>query len=101
MRKRDEVAERSIAHVLDRGGMRRTWLRGRENVQKRYLIHVAGCNLSILMHALFGTGTPKELAAQTNAVLFIITQGTVAWIVLAVIDADITVLMIGIAPYGI
>jgi hypothetical protein len=29
--------------------MRRTWLRGRENVHKRYLVHVAGHNLGILM----------------------------------------------------
>jgi hypothetical protein len=27
--------------------MRRTWLRGRENVHKRYLIHVAGHNLGL------------------------------------------------------
>ena len=27
--------------------MRRTWLRGRENVHKRYLLHVAGHNLSL------------------------------------------------------
>ena len=42
MRQRAERVERSFAHILDRGGMRRTWLRGRENVHKRYLIHVAG-----------------------------------------------------------
>ncbi len=30
---RAEIVERSFAHNLDRGGMRRTWLRGRENVQ--------------------------------------------------------------------
>ena len=41
MRRRGELVERSFAHVLDRGGMRRAWLRGRENVHKRYLIHVA------------------------------------------------------------
>ena len=57
MRKRGEQVERSFAHVLDRGGMRRAWLRGRENVHKRYLIHVAGFNLGILMRALFGCGT--------------------------------------------
>ena len=35
---RAEIVERqSFAHNLDRGGMRRTWLRGRENVHKRYL----------------------------------------------------------------
>jgi hypothetical protein len=31
-----------------RGGMRRAWLRGRENIHKRYLIHVAGFNLGVL-----------------------------------------------------
>ncbi len=29
MRRRGELVERSFAHVLDRGGMRRAWLRGR------------------------------------------------------------------------
>jgi transposase len=32
MRKRGDVVERSFAHVPERGGMRRTWLRGRENI---------------------------------------------------------------------
>ena len=48
----ERVDERSFAHVLERGGMRRTWLRGRENVHKRYLIHVAGYNLGIPMRGL-------------------------------------------------
>ena len=60
MRKRGEIVERSFAHVLERGGMRRTWLRGRQNVHKRYLVHVAGYNLGILMRALFGAGTPTK-----------------------------------------
>jgi hypothetical protein len=29
------VVERSFALILDRGGMRRAWLRGRENLHKR------------------------------------------------------------------
>jgi transposase len=33
-RLRAEVVERCFALVLDRGGMRRAWLRGRENIQK-------------------------------------------------------------------
>ena len=33
-----------------------SWLRGRENVHKRYLLHVAG--LSLLMRQLIGAGTP-------------------------------------------
>jgi len=57
-----------------RGGMRRTWLRGRENVHKRYLVHAAGHNLGILMRALFGAGTPLEAADIRNAFLFVIQQ---------------------------
>lgn len=63
MRKRAEIVERSFAHTLERGGMRRCWLRGRETVHKRYLIHVAGHNLGLLMRLLIGAGTPKEAAA--------------------------------------
>ena len=44
--------------------MRRTWLRGRENVRKRYLIHVAGHNLGLLMRLLIGAGTPKEAVGR-------------------------------------
>ena len=64
MRKRAEIVERSFAHILDRGGMRRTWLRGRENIHKRYLIHVAGHNLGLLMRLLVGAGTPKGAVAR-------------------------------------
>src|SRR5215204_4612670 len=64
MRQRAELVERSFAHILDRGGLRRTWLRGRENVHKRYLIHVAGHNLGLLMRLLIGAGTPKEAVAR-------------------------------------
>jgi transposase len=42
MRRRAEIVERSFAHILDRGGLRRTWLRGRDNVHKRYLARVPG-----------------------------------------------------------
>src|SRR5260370_4050475 len=70
MRRRAEIVERSFAHNLDRGGMRRTWLRGRENVHKRYLVHVAGHNLGILMRLLIGAGTPREAAARAVAHVF-------------------------------
>jgi hypothetical protein len=89
MRKRGEIVERSFAHVLERGGMRRTWLRGRQNVHKRYLIHVAGYNLGILMRALFGAGTPKEAAAIWDAVFIVIyAPDTITMVVLAVFDAE-------------
>jgi len=70
MRRRGERVERSFAHVLDRGGMRRAWLRGRENVHKRYLIHVAGFNLGVLMRALYGQGTPREAAEALYVLIF-------------------------------
>jgi hypothetical protein len=70
---RAEIVERSFAHILDRGGMRRTWLRGRENVHKRYLLHVAGHNLSLLMRQIIGAGTPKEaMAAGYGAILVLL-----------------------------
>ena len=56
------LCERAFAHVLDRGGMRRSWLRGRDNVAKRYLIQVAAYNLGLVMRALLGAGTPRAAA---------------------------------------
>ena len=56
------LCERAFAHVLDRGGLRRTWLRGRENVAKRYRVHIAAYNLGLIMRALFGAGTPRAAA---------------------------------------
>ena len=99
MSKRGEIVERSFAHVLERGGMRRTWLRGRQNVHKRYLVHTAGYNLGLLMRALFGAGTPREAAAIQNAVLFVI-QGadTIAFVLAIAFDAEIATLVIAIAP---
>ena len=66
---RAEIVERCFALVLDRGGMRRTWLRGRENIHKRYLIHVAGYNLGLIMRLLTGAGTPREFQASLSACL--------------------------------
>jgi len=64
---RAERVERGFALILDRGGMRRVWLRGQDNVQKRYLIHVAGYNLGLIMRLLTGAGTPRELRASLAA----------------------------------
>jgi len=66
LRKRGMHIERSFAHILDSGGMRRTTLRGTENIQKRYSIAALGYNLSLLMLTFFGVGTPKQHAAGTG-----------------------------------
>ena len=47
LRRRGELLERSFAHAYETGGMRRVYLRGRNNVLKRVLIHVGA-----LCHAL-------------------------------------------------
>jgi transposase len=62
-RLRAELVERTFHHVLDCGGARRTTLRGRENIRKRYLIQAACANLSLLMRHLGQAGTPKQALA--------------------------------------
>jgi len=97
-RKRGEMVERSFAHILRRGGMRRAWLRGRENLHKRYLVHVAGFNLSVLMRTLFGCGTPREAAALSKTFLFVVRTETVLLIALAVgVEGETAALALGIS----
>ena len=67
---RAEIVERCFAHTLDRGGMRRTWLRGRENVHKRYLLHVAGHNLSLLMRQLISAPAPRGRPWRADMAVF-------------------------------
>jgi transposase len=38
LRRRGETVERTFAHTLASGGMRRAWLRGRDNAEKRCLV---------------------------------------------------------------
>ena len=68
-KKRAEILERSFAHMLESGGMRRVWLRGRENVWKRYLIHACAFNLSLVMRQLYRAGTPRGLEALVRLLL--------------------------------
>jgi transposase len=65
-RLRAELVERGFALILDRGGMRRVWLRGRENLHKRYLAHVAGYKLGSIMRPLTGAGTPREFRTRVS-----------------------------------
>jgi transposase len=60
LRRRGELVERSFAHCYETGGMRRTHLRGHQNILKRQLIHVGAFNLSLILRQLMGAGTPRE-----------------------------------------
>jgi hypothetical protein len=46
-------------------------LRGRDNVQERYLIHIAGYNLGLIMRLLTGCGTPRRWAAAHPTILWV------------------------------
>jgi transposase len=69
MRQRGERIERSFAHLYDTGGMRRTHLRGHENIFKRLLIHAGGFNLGLLVRSLLGIGTPRGFQGRPEAVM--------------------------------
>jgi len=66
---RGERLERTFAHVCETGGARRTRLRGRDNVEKRYLLQAAAANLGLIMRSLFGMGTPRGWADRMRAPL--------------------------------
>jgi transposase len=67
LRSRGRHLERPFAHILDAGGARRTTLRGRDNLNKRFKFSAAVYNLSQLMRKLLGVGTPKQWVAWGKA----------------------------------
>ena len=67
LRRRGERVERPFAHHYETGGMRRTHLRGHENIRKRLLIHSSGHNLGLLMRACFGIGKPRVMQDLAKA----------------------------------
>ena len=94
------MVERSFALILDRGGMRRAWLRGRENLHKRYLIHVAGYNLGLIMRLLTGWGTPRGLQVGMSASLAVIAapDGGLIIILIVVAGGQTAAVAISIEP---
>lgn len=74
LRKRGELIERSFAHCYDTGAMRRTHLRGHENILKRQLIHVGAFNLSLIFRSLIGAGTPRELRNRLTVLVFVLER---------------------------
>ena len=61
LRQRGLMLERPFAHCYETGGMRQLHLRGRDNILKRLLVHVAGFNLSLVLRLMIGKGTPRGL----------------------------------------
>ena len=68
-RLRGERGERPFSHLYRTGRMRRTHLRGHDNILKRLLVHGGALNLGLLMRQLCGIGTPRGLQGRLRALL--------------------------------
>ena len=76
-RQRGERIERNFAHQFDTGGLDRLYVRGKENVHKKFLIQAAACNLALLMRSTYGSGKPRAAHdAITKAILTILAVMT-------------------------
>ena len=70
LRRRGELIERTFAHAYETGALRRLYVRGKQNVQKRLLLQAAACNLALLLRTMIGVGTPRALQdAVTNLLI--------------------------------
>ena len=67
LRRRGELLERPNAHLYETGGMRRTHLRGHENILKRLVVHASAFNLGLWMRTVTGIGTPRRLQGRAAA----------------------------------
>lgn len=71
-RQRGERIERNFAHQFDTGGLDRLYVRGVENVHKKFLIQAAACNLALLMRSLYGAGKPRAAHDRVVETIFAI-----------------------------
>jgi transposase len=72
-RQRGEKIERNFAHQFDTGGLDRLYVRGLENVHKKFLIQAAACNLALLLRSRYGSGKPRAAHDRaTRAFLMIL-----------------------------
>ena len=76
-RQRGERIERNFAHQFDTGGLDRLWVRGLENVHKKFLIQAAACNLALLLRSRYGSGKPRaahDRAAEALLMILIVRK---------------------------
>jgi transposase len=70
---RTELTERSFAHMYETGGMRRTHLKGQNNILKRLLFHAVGFNLALWVRKCSGIGKPRTLQGLSPAISLVQT----------------------------
>ena len=69
-RQRGERIERNFAHQFDTGGLDRLYVRGLDNVHKKFIIQAAACNIALLMRSVYGSGKPRAAHERGVEVLF-------------------------------
>lgn len=72
LRRRGELVERTFAHAYETGALRRLYVRGKQNVQKRLLLQAAACNLALLLRKMMGAGTPRALHDVVAHLFFVL-----------------------------
>jgi transposase len=88
LRRRGEYVERTFAHVYDTGALRRTYLRGHQNILKRLFVHAGAFNLGLLMRRAFGRGTPRGLQGHRRPCF-------VLWLTVSTLLAELPARLVG------
>lgn len=74
LRRRGELVERTFAHAYETGALRRLYVRGKQNVQKRLLLQAAAFNLALLLRKMMGAGTPRALQDLSAHLFFMLLR---------------------------
>ncbi len=74
LKRRGELVERTFAHAYETGALRRLYVRGKQNVQKRLLLQAAACNLALLLRKMMGAGTPRALHDVVAHLFFVLLR---------------------------
>jgi transposase len=74
LRSRGEKLERTFAHCYETGAMRHLYLKGRDNIAKRVLIHAAGFNIGLLMRVKYGLRKPRNMGKSVFALILMLLR---------------------------
>ena len=74
LRSRGEKLERTFAHCYETGAMRHLYLRKRDNIAKRVLIHAAGFNIGLMMRVKYGLRKPRSMGRSACALFLALVR---------------------------
>jgi transposase len=99
LRRRGELVERTFAHAYETGALRRLYVRGKQNVQKRLLLQAAACNLALLLRKMIGAGTPRALQDVVARLFFILLRRLSTMNAISVPPRSLSACMSGRIPH--